>query len=117
MTCNEVVLGVLDSLRGKIAWFRRLGTMSREQLIVLAHDRLRVAKAWLDRDARLAEAMNRSMLKKAAEYCEELSSRPAQGFRTPRRYAALGQLQARVIRVAVGSASIAPRSRTPAFAW
>jgi DNA-binding GntR family transcriptional regulator len=68
---NDVVLGVLDSLKWKIAWFRRLGTMSREQLIVLAHDRLRVAEAYLDRDARLAEAMNRSMLKKAAEYCEK----------------------------------------------
>lgn len=67
---NEVVLGVLDSLRWKIAWFRRLGTMSRAQLLVLAHDRLRVAEAYLDRDARLAEAMNRSMLRKAAEHCE-----------------------------------------------
>lgn len=68
---NEVVLGVLDSLKWKIAWFRRLGMMSREQLLILAHDRLRVAEAYLDRDARLAEAMNRSMLKKAAEYCEQ----------------------------------------------
>jgi hypothetical protein len=44
--------------------------MSREQLKVLANDRLRAAEAYLDRDARLAEAMNRSMLKKAADYCE-----------------------------------------------
>jgi DNA-binding GntR family transcriptional regulator len=68
---NELVLGVLDSLKWKIAWFRRLGAMSREQLKVLAHDRLRVAEAYLDRDARLAEALNRSMLKKASDYCEK----------------------------------------------
>jgi DNA-binding GntR family transcriptional regulator len=72
---NEVVLGVLDSLRWKIAWFRRLGSISREQLLVLAHDRLRVADAYLDRDARLAEAMNRSMLGKAATYCEKSFTR------------------------------------------
>lgn len=68
---NEVVIGVLESLRWKIAWFRRLGMMSREELKILANDRLRVAEAYLDRDARLAEAMNRSMLKKAAGYCEQ----------------------------------------------
>lgn len=76
---NDIVLGVLDSLRWKIAWFRRLGTMSREQLWVLAHDRLRVAEAYLDRDARLAEAMNRSMLKKAADYCEKSFVRSREG--------------------------------------
>jgi hypothetical protein len=37
----------------------------------LSQDRLRVAEAYRDRDARLADALNRSMLKKAALYCEE----------------------------------------------
>lgn len=68
---NDIVIGVLDSLKWKISWFRRLGLMSREQLRVLAVDRLRVAEAYLDRDARLAEALNRSMLKKAGQYCEQ----------------------------------------------
>lgn len=67
---NDVVLDVLDSLKWKISWFRRLGLMSREQLGVLAEDRLRVADAYLERDARLAEALNRSMLRKAGQYCE-----------------------------------------------
>ena len=67
---NNVVLDVLDSLKWKISWFRHLGLMSREQLGVLADDRLRVAEAYLDRDARLAEALNRSMLRKAGQYCE-----------------------------------------------
>ncbi|WP_170855776.1 hypothetical protein [Variovorax sp. CF079] len=30
-----------------------------------------MAKAWLDRDARLAEAMHRSNLKKTVENCEQ----------------------------------------------
>jgi DNA-binding GntR family transcriptional regulator len=68
---NVLVLDVLDSLRWRIAWFRRLGMMSREQLKVLSFDRLRVAEAYLDRDARLAEALNRSMLKKAGGFCEQ----------------------------------------------
>jgi DNA-binding GntR family transcriptional regulator len=68
---NGIVIGVLDSLKWKISWFRRLGLMSREQLKVLAVDRLRVVEAYLDRDARLAEALNRSMLKKAGQYCEQ----------------------------------------------
>lgn len=68
---NEVVAGVLDSLKWRIAWFRRLGSLSREQLKGLAMDRLRVADAYLDRDARLAEALNRSMLKKTGDYCEQ----------------------------------------------
>ncbi len=79
---NDVVLGVLDSLKWKINWFRRLGLMSREQLKVLALDRLRVADAYLDRDAPLAEALNGSMLRKAAYFCEmnfnaRSSARPA----------------------------------------
>lgn len=68
---NEVVAGVLDSLQWRIAWFRRLGALSREQLKVLSADRLRAADAYLDRDARLAEALNRSMLKKAGDFCEQ----------------------------------------------
>lgn len=68
---NEVVAGVLDSLKWRIAWFRRLGSLSREQLKGLAMDRLRVTDAYLDRDARLADALNRSMLKKAGDYCEQ----------------------------------------------
>jgi hypothetical protein len=62
---------VLDSLKWKNSWFRRLGCMSPAQLKVLSQDRLRVAEAYRDRDARLADALNRSMLKKAALYCEE----------------------------------------------
>lgn len=68
---NDVVINVLDSLKWRIAWFRRLGAMSRDQLHTLAHDRLRVAQAYRERDMRLAEAMNRSMLRKAACYCEQ----------------------------------------------
>lgn len=68
---NALVLDVLDSLRWRIAWFRRLGMMSREQLKVLSFDRLRVAEAYLERDARLAEALNRSMLGKARAFCEQ----------------------------------------------
>lgn len=68
---NDIVLDVLNSLKWKISWFRRLGLMSREQLKILAIDRLRVAEAYLDRDAKLAEALNRSMLRKAGQYCEE----------------------------------------------
>ncbi len=67
---NAVVQDVLESLQWKISWFRRAGSMSRTQLKVLAFDRVRVADAYLDRDARLAEALNRSMLKKAGAYCE-----------------------------------------------
>ncbi|MBV5295446.1 MAG: GntR family transcriptional regulator [Curvibacter lanceolatus] len=68
---NQIVLDVLDSLKWKISWFRRLGCMSPAQLKVLSQDRLRVAEAYRDRDVRLADALNRSMLKKAALYCEE----------------------------------------------
>lgn len=68
---NEMVIDVLESLKWKISWFRRLGMMSPAQLKTLAADRLRVAEAYLERDARLAEAINRSMLRKAGDYCEQ----------------------------------------------
>ncbi|MGJ7506079.1 GntR family transcriptional regulator [Variovorax sp. GT1P44] len=67
---NDLVIGVLDSLKWKISWFRRIGKMTEEQVKSLAADRLRVAQAYLDRDARLARALNRSMLKRGGDYCE-----------------------------------------------
>jgi DNA-binding GntR family transcriptional regulator len=67
---NPLVIGVLDSLKWKIGWFRRLGMMSAAQLKLLAADLLRIADAYLERDARLADALNRSMLRKAGDYCE-----------------------------------------------
>lgn len=68
---NDMVRDVLDSLKWKINWFRRVGMMSRHQLKMLALDRLRVADAYLERDTRLAKALTFSMLKKAGGYCEE----------------------------------------------
>jgi DNA-binding GntR family transcriptional regulator len=67
---NDEVLQVVDSLRWRIARLRRLGAMDKEELRTIAHDRVRVAHAYADRDGALAEAMNRSMLAKAAAYCE-----------------------------------------------
>lgn len=67
---NDLVIGVLDSLKWKIAWFRRIGRMTEAQVRSLAADRLRVAQAYLDRDAVLARALNRSMLQRGGDYCE-----------------------------------------------
>jgi len=67
---NELVIEVLDSLKWKISWFRRISKMNEEQVKSLASDRLRVALAYLDRDARLARALNCSMLERGAVYCE-----------------------------------------------
>lgn len=67
---NDLVLEVLDSLRWRIAWFRRLGALTREELKSLALDRLRAADAYLARDHRLAQAINRSMLRRAGAACE-----------------------------------------------
>jgi DNA-binding GntR family transcriptional regulator len=67
---NGLVLEVLDSLRWRIAWFRRLGALTREQLQLLAQERIRVADAYLLRDHRLAQAINRSMLRQAGAACE-----------------------------------------------
>ena len=68
---NALVIDVLDSLKWKMSWFRRIGKMTRgRRSKSLAADRLRVAEAYLDRDARLANALNRSMLKRGGDYCE-----------------------------------------------
>ncbi|MDM0115459.1 GntR family transcriptional regulator [Variovorax sp. J22R133] len=76
---NALVIEVLDSLKWKISWFRRIGKMSEAQVKSLAADRLRVADAYLDRDARLANALNRSMLQRGGDYCEQnfLATHPA----------------------------------------
>lgn len=74
---NDLVLEVLDSLKWRIAWFRRLGALTREQLRLLAQDRIRVAEAYLARDQRLAQAVNRSMLRQAGAACEASFNRPA----------------------------------------
>ena len=66
---NALVIGVLDSLKWKISWFRR--RMTESQMQSLAADRLRVAEAYLARDAPLANALNRSMLKRGGDYCEK----------------------------------------------
>lgn len=85
---NDLVLEVLDSLKWRIAWFRRLGAPTREQLQLLAQDRLRAADAYLARDHRLAQAINRSMLRRAGAACEASFNRSTQGIRaegaTPR---------------------------------
>lgn len=67
---NELVVGVLESLKWKIIWFRRIGKMTEDQVKSLADDRVRVAQAYIERDARLANALNRSMLKRGGDYCE-----------------------------------------------
>jgi DNA-binding GntR family transcriptional regulator len=67
---NALVIGVLDSLKWKISWFRRIGKMTESQVQSLAADRLRVAEAYIARDALLANALNRSMLKRGGDYCE-----------------------------------------------
>lgn len=67
---NELVIGVLESLKWKISWFRRAGRMTREQVKSLADDRVRVVQAYMERDAQLANALNRSMLRRGGEYCE-----------------------------------------------
>ncbi len=68
---NALVISVLDSLKWKMSWFRRIGMMSETQMESLSGDRVRVAHAYLDRDAPLANALNRSMLRKAGDYCEK----------------------------------------------
>lgn len=68
---NDEVLSVLETLKWRIAWFRRLGGMSRDELRVFAEDRVRISSAYLERDGGLAEALNRSLLMKAARYCEQ----------------------------------------------
>ncbi|MEJ8853128.1 GntR family transcriptional regulator [Variovorax robiniae] len=68
---NALVISVLDSLKWKMAWFRRIGLMSDEQMESLAGDRVRVVNAYIDRDAPLANALNRSMLRKAGDFCEK----------------------------------------------
>jgi DNA-binding GntR family transcriptional regulator len=67
---NELVIRTLDSLKWRIAWFRRLATMTTPQLRAIALDRLRVADAYIDRDAPLAAALNKSMLRRGAAYSE-----------------------------------------------
>ena len=74
---NDLVLEVLDSLKWRIAWFRRLGALTREQLRMLAEDRIRVAQAYLARDHGLAKAINRSMLRQAGAACEASFDRSA----------------------------------------
>ncbi|MET0541667.1 MAG: GntR family transcriptional regulator [Variovorax sp.] len=68
---NALVISVLESLKWKMAWFRRIGLMSDTQMESLSADRVRVVNAYLDRDAPLANALNRSMLRKASDYCEK----------------------------------------------
>jgi DNA-binding GntR family transcriptional regulator len=68
---NALVIGVLDSLKWKMSWFRRIGKLTESQSQSLAADRLRVAEAYLARDALLANALNRSMLKRGGDYCEK----------------------------------------------
>lgn len=66
---NDLVVQVLDSLKWKISWFRRLARMTASQVRSLADDRVRVAAAYLDRDAALANALNRSMLNHGRDFC------------------------------------------------
>ena len=68
---NGVVVDVLNALKYKIRWFRRVGTPTPEQFMILAQDRLRAAEAYIERDALLAEAINRSMVRKGAMFCEQ----------------------------------------------
>jgi DNA-binding GntR family transcriptional regulator len=68
---NEVVADVLGGLKFKIRWFRRVGMPTPEQFLILAQDRLRAAEAYLERDALLAEAINRAMVRKGATFCEQ----------------------------------------------
>lgn len=72
---NEVVTAALSALKYKIRWFRRVGMPTREQFLILAKDRLRAAEAYAERDAFLAEAINRSMVRKGAMFCEQSFSR------------------------------------------
>lgn len=75
---NALVLEVLDSLKWRIAWFRRLGALSRDQLRLLTQDRIRAADAYLTRDAPLAQAINRSMLRQAGTACESSFERASE---------------------------------------
>jgi DNA-binding GntR family transcriptional regulator len=68
---NGVVIDVLNALKFKIRWFRRVGMPTQEQFLILAQDRLRAAEAYVDRDVLLAEAINRSMVRKGAMFCEQ----------------------------------------------
>lgn len=68
---NELVIGTLGSLKWRIGWFRRLAMMTPEQLHAIAIDRLRVADAYIERDAALAAALNSSMLRRGASYSEQ----------------------------------------------
>jgi DNA-binding GntR family transcriptional regulator len=68
---NGVVIDVLNALKYKIRWFRRVGMPTQEQFLILAQDRLRAAEAYAERDALLAEAINRSMVRKGAVFCEQ----------------------------------------------
>jgi DNA-binding GntR family transcriptional regulator len=68
---NELVIEMLGSLKWRIGWFRRLAMMTPEQLHKIAIDRLRVADAYIERDAALAAALNNSMLRRGAEYSEK----------------------------------------------
>jgi len=67
---NALILEVLESLQWRIDWFRRLTRLTAVQLLEIGRDRLRVAEAYLDRDAALAAALNSAMLKKGAHYTE-----------------------------------------------
>ncbi|MDA7415101.1 GntR family transcriptional regulator [Xenophilus arseniciresistens] len=77
---NEVVVGALNALKYKIRWFRRVGMPTREQFLILARDRLRAAEAYAERDAFLAEAVNRSMVRKGANFCEQSFQRAAKSW-------------------------------------
>ena len=68
---NARVQEVLESMKWRIAWYRRLGGFSRDALRTAATDRIRVAQAYKDRDTLLAQALNRSMLRKAVATCEK----------------------------------------------
>lgn len=76
---NEVVATVLGGLKFKIRWFRRLGMPTPAQFEILARDRLRATEAYLERDAALAAAINRSMVRKGAAFCEQNFLKAAQG--------------------------------------
>lgn len=68
---NELVIQTLDSLKWRIGWYRRLAMKSEAQLLQIAVDRLRVADAYVERDAALAAALNSSMLRRGAAYSEK----------------------------------------------
>lgn len=68
---NSVVIGVLNSLRWRIGWFRRIARMTPSQMLSISEDRLRAAKAYLERDTELATALNDSMLRRGGRYSRQ----------------------------------------------